>query len=225
MKIRVKWSSAIARYAIVFGILAAIHVGVVPCDAGTSAEDFPKEEPKSLRDEPAYIRVEPQYTEKVWYGWQNLAVIGASVALAVGGSTAGSPEAAIPIGLAGFYLGPPIVHWSHGNNGTGVASLGLGVGGGLVAGLVGAALNPGDDCPSERDNQFPTYCVNTAPLVGLVYGVAAAGLVYSVVDVAALAWEDVPAGSPEKTNATSYRIVPKVWLAQNQTTFGVSGEF
>jgi hypothetical protein len=205
MEIATAKRNGIARRALASCIAAAIFAALaLPCHAQPTGE-------------------KPQ---TVWYGWQNLSVIGGSLAVAVAGSSADRPEAAIPIGLAGFYLGPPIVHWSHGNSTEGIASLGLGVGGGLLAGFVGAALNPGHDCSSQSDTDVPTFCVNAAPLVGFAYGAAAAGLVYVVVDVAALAWEEVPAASSEKTtDASSFRLAPKIWLAQNQTTFGVSGEF
>lgn len=78
-------------------------------------------------------------TVRRWYGWQTLIADGASLAFALAGSQENSnrssdnSEVLLGLGAAGFALGAPIIHWSHGHVGKGFLSLGLRVGTPLVA--------------------------------------------------------------------------------------------
>lgn len=92
---------------------------------------------------------------RVWYGAQTLAVDGMSnLLIGVGAATSGSNDAAVPgtllaLGIPTYELGAPIVHWAHGNVGTGFGSLGMrllstfvgvGVGAAAASALKGPAL-------------------------------------------------------------------------------------
>ena len=90
-----------------------------------------------------------------WYGWQTLALDGASLGgLGIGAelfAAQGSHETLAPqvllwSGFAGSTVGAPIVHWVHGNVGKGFGSLGLRVAGWLLVAVgnpEGGRGNPG----------------------------------------------------------------------------------
>ncbi|MBI5529573.1 MAG: hypothetical protein HY897_24875 [Deltaproteobacteria bacterium] len=168
----------------------------------------------SLMDEPLYLREETRR----WYGYHNLLVIAGSLVVAGLVGVAGHGGPAFVVGAAGIYLGPPTVHWAHGNAGKGFASLGVGVGGAMLFGMAGAFIKcSGDACEGESGGfGFGT---------GFLLGAAVSTAGYIIFDVGFLAYDE-PRPDPKRAAPTSsFRIVPKVWVAQNQTTFGVSGEF
>ncbi|MBI5529576.1 MAG: hypothetical protein HY897_24890 [Deltaproteobacteria bacterium] len=141
---------------------------------------------------------------------------GSLLVAGLGGVILGAP--AFFAGMAGFYLGPPIVHASHGNAGRAFASLGVGVGGTVVSilatGLILGAVS--EPCRSE--------CGMEA-LAAVFLGGIAGGLIYAVVDIGFLAYDVREHDAKRPTDTSSFRLVPKVWFAQNQTTIGMSGEF
>jgi hypothetical protein len=76
------------------------------------------------------------------YGWHVVAADGTSLVLAGVGGLSQSVGVAM-MGLAGYVLASPIVHWAHGNVGTGFASLGLRLAVPLGATFLGALLGWG----------------------------------------------------------------------------------
>lgn len=117
--------------------------------------------------------VEPRSTW-AWYGWQNLLVDGAALALV---PFAEDDTAELVLGT--YLFGGPIVHWSHGNVGRGFASLGLRVGTPLVLGFaLASTCEPGG---GEYD------CLG-ALATGVLVGAGTA----IVLDSIALAWEKEP---------------------------------
>jgi len=106
-----------------------------------------------------------------WYGWQTLAVDGASLGLIVLGYAAGSFGFAV-VGELGLLLAAPIVHFAHGNI-LGLLSLGLRV---ASAALIVVGIgSTSDDEPNKSD------ALATAGLVG--FGVT------TVLDAALLSFE------------------------------------
>lgn len=115
--------------------------------------------------------------EPHWYGWQTLVADGAGVTMALGlGIPALTAEQTgllfvAPVGVA---LGPPIVHWAHGQLGAGFLSLGMrAASAGIPAVIAAAGQGSG-----EFDAAFP------AILTGVVLYV-----VTVIVDAAVLAYE------------------------------------
>ena len=99
-----------------------------------------------------------------WFGWQNLAIDGAALAmfttgLALEGAEVGSEDSRgwlFLISYSTFALGSPIVDWVHGNAGLGLGSLSLRLLTGvlLLVGLVSDILAceevDGEDVPDEE---------------------------------------------------------------------------
>lgn len=94
----------------------------------------------------------------VWYGWQILIIDGASIGVVLTSLTGSTAPAFVAAGLN--FVGAPIVHWAHGEVGSGFASLAVRA---LIPGLgaaIGAIANTTD----------PT---NTYVLTGVGYAIAA----------------------------------------------------
>jgi hypothetical protein len=115
--------------------------------------------------------------QETWYGWQTLAVDGTSLALAIGGGVS-RQDLVTGFGVAGLFVGAPIVHFAHGRVGAGFASAGLRVGLPIVAALIGFAA---EDCHGGD------FC----GLGGLAIGVLVGGASAIALDAAVLAREDV----------------------------------
>jgi hypothetical protein len=125
-----------------------------------------------------------------WYGWQTLAVDGASVALRGSAISLTRQSEVSPwtvVGWAGvgsFAFGAPILHLVHANPGRALASFGLRVGAPLVLGLTATAADcihqPREGCGGA-----------TAGLIGATVGIVAA----MTVDAAVFAYDQPPKGS------------------------------
>lgn len=169
------------RSTLVSSLIAALLASRITL-AETATPPAPA--PASVADTPA----PPARPSSDWYGWQLLAVDGASIATgAVLASTLEFDPSEQPsdLGLVGatwYGLGAvaaPAMHYAHGNAGVGAASLGLRL---LVPpaagffGFLGSCMQRGE---VEHDCVVDGY--STGTLVGLA-GVAA-------IDAGALAWE------------------------------------
>ncbi|WP_437632783.1 hypothetical protein [Sorangium sp. So ce854] len=158
---------------------------------------------------------------RVWYGWQHLIVgLGSLVLLPIG--AAAESEGLVLVSLGGLALGGPVTHWANGNVGKGFISLGLTagctIGGGMVGGLLGAA----------SDELY-------AAAGGLVIGAGLGLLTASIIDIAALEYEERwPTGerydylrvrSPRLRLAPQVGLVPQAGVAPGGATFGLIGAF
>ena len=156
-------------------------------------------------------------TRTEWYGWQILLGDGASLASGIATGLLSEPGTGAAVGLTGYALGAPVVHWSHGQVGQGFGSLALRVGtpvslafwSFLAFGLSGS------------DADTATLAAGASAVLGM--GAA------MIVDVAVLAHEKVP------TEATQARTKPEPSLRwtptagydgkRNALTVGLSGSF
>jgi hypothetical protein len=179
------WEVHMTRVVIAFGVALA-HL-FTPVDAAaqepSAADNYESGWPEVPEEEPEPAHGSPR--ERRWYGWQTLATDGASVLLLVlaagydprtsSGRTA--RDYMLGTGLVGYYLGAPIVHFSHGHVGKGFGSFGIRAGGTalFVWGL--SQCYNGSGCDA-----------GAGPLLlGVATTIAAIPI-----DAAALAWEDVP---------------------------------
>ena len=116
--------------------------------------------------------------EEQWYGWQNLAIDGAAIAL-VSTSLALDATDALELGTNAwlyvfsstvFALGSPIFDWAHGNVGLGFASLGLRLVSGvlMLLGRLAHALG----CEVEDEESRPCGAGAGYYAGGVVFGVA-----------------------------------------------------
>jgi hypothetical protein len=128
----------------------------------------------------------PERTEKVWYGWQVLAVDAASVVtgFAVGASTEAGTGALV--WLPGYALGAPSVHLFHDyRRALGSLALRLGIPGVLV-GFAAAAHEPCGVYQSASECYGSGWAASAGALALLGIGAAIS------IDAAALAWEPRP---------------------------------
>jgi hypothetical protein len=132
-----------------------------------------------------------------WYGWQTLTSDGSAIALGVlayGADKAGGTSITNVFwaaSVATFFVGAPVIHWTHGHVGKGFGSLGLRVGLPLGAFLAGALI--GTAACGESDDSYVPCPVGVGALAAL------AGLVAApMFDAAILAREPVtpPAAPP-----------------------------
>lgn len=139
-----------------------------------------------------------------WYGWQNLVLDGSAISL-IALAAASDTSALSVAGMLTYVVGSPIVHWTHGNVGTGFGSLGMRVGAfaTFVGGSIACASNSLDGSSSNDGG-----CA--VAVVGLLLIPAS-----MAVDAAVLAYDDIP---PERT--ASSRLLP--WVSKQREAVGVS---
>jgi hypothetical protein len=199
-----------------------------PGDAHAEAAQAPLEAPPAT----------PPPRVSRWYGLPILATDVGGLALVVtGGEIATGREGCragctslLVLGSGSFHLGGPIVHFAHGHVARGFISLGMRTAAPVVAGFLVGGVFAAAACrkPSAEDGGVP--CALSAFLVGDVLGAAATKLAASVVDIAYLAREDVPAPTANSTTSAFQTLRPNTILvrdsANNRTpTFGVAGRF
>jgi hypothetical protein len=109
-------------------------------------------------------------TVREWYGYQNLGVDGAALALVFGGEAL-DDGTMFGAGLLGYALGSPIVHGHRGNGARAFGSAALRVGLPLLGGAIGIAAD--SDC---RDSELCIAGVGV-PLLGILAGMGSAILI------------------------------------------------
>jgi hypothetical protein len=116
------------------------------------------------------------------------------------------------IGVAGYFLAPPAVHFAHRNVWQGFASLGLRIAGPFVGGAIGTAVaNCGDD-DDRRD-----WC----GVVPITLGVFAGILGAMIVDAAVFAREEVP----RRSTAANFTWSPALRLDRHGASVAMGGHF
>lgn len=171
---------------------------------------------------PAYRTYQQHRNKKSqWYGWQTLIVDGTWI---VGGPLLGSvsPGSGAALILGGYLLGPPIVHWAHGQVGRGFADLGIRVGAPLVLGTAGYLIFSGGGNGSSD---------GILGAVGIVLGAGLGIVAAIVVDAAALAYEpseddddEAMRRAPRRNALLPVTIVPMLApRTEGGAVFGVSG--
>lgn len=138
-----------------------------------------------------------QQAEEQWYGWQTLIALGTSYGV-VGVGAAADVEWLAGIGVLGYLVAPPVVHLAHGEAAKAGGSLALHVGLPVATGLLGYGIVCGaGGCSGE----LGFLGALGGFMLGGVVGMAAA----NIIDVAALAYEEVPAGPGAASSALGAR--------------------
>jgi hypothetical protein len=162
-----------------------------------------------------------------WYGWQIIVIDAVAIApLAL--ITNDSSWGYLALGL--YLGGGPVVHGAHESGAKAAASLGLrilGALGGAGTGLLinAAAERPG--CESATQSGAAAAC---SLVTGTEVGLVAGALFASFLDVAFLAYDVRPAGSPVSAGPPRLQLAPVVSLPRDSTghlapTFGLRGSF
>ena len=156
-----------------------------------------------------------------WYGYQTLAVDLAGLAVGALSIRAGSGELAL-VSLGTYVVGPPVVHFAHGNVAKGFGDfglrLGLPVGGALVGVGVGCLLG---GCGGRGD--FAGYA---AAFGGLVGG-ASGGVAAMILDWALLSREPGarPPREPKAARGWPVSLTPSLAVTPAGGALGVGGAF
>jgi hypothetical protein len=199
-----------ARHSLHLRLLPALAVAVTALAAPRTAAASPRTgagEPVSVEYSPrvagsdtaAEARVNGTVvtsttTRREWYRLS----LGLAYGIPVTGlATAAAAESDAALGVAAVgLLVPPIVHMSHGNVGRGFGSLGGMAGLGLVGLLVGLSADPPQICFDGLLSDDSAYAAESncrsGQSTGAVVGVALGISVWAAIDVAFLAYEDVP---------------------------------
>ena len=156
---------------------------------------------------------------RYWYGGQTLVLMGAST-MSIGLSFVGNGRAAmvtVPLSVGLSTLGPPIVHWAHGNVGKGFMSLGMNIGGIALGAVTTAAIG----CAGRS-------CVSRYMDGHLIYGVLGGGLglfAANIVDVAVLSYGK---RKPARDINVGWRpsfVVPTLAVQKEGVSLGLQGAF
>lgn len=152
----------------------------------------------------------PREPRRRWYGWQILAGDGTAVTMLFLAARFDSETLAWSA-VAAYAFGGPIIHWSHGNVGTGFVSLALRVGLPSVGAYVGCAADDSEDFLFGR-------CFTGASLGGFLGYVTAV-----VVDAAVLAHADEAA--PRSSAKARPLVAPTASWTNHGGTIGLQGLF
>ena len=165
----------------------------------------------------AYPPPEQLEPERRWYGWQTLAVDGASIGVLALGVEAESEEAAV-IGGIGYFFAAPVVHMVHANGGKAAASMGLRVA------PIGLVLLWATQC-FQFEGDTSTGCIAWGVASLLAFPAAIA------VDAAVLAYDRIDVVKPSSQRALSrpqplqIRLSPLVDARRGQLGFAARAEF
>jgi hypothetical protein len=154
---------------------------------------------------------EERRVAREWYGYYNLSADTAAFgALAYGLSRPYDNDAGEGLAWTSLFIygaGGPIIHWAHGNVGTGFASMGMRVGGPIVLAFAGCALD---------SNKSEFGCLAGGAL-GALLGVVGA----VVVDASVLAYKETEL-PPARYGI---RFMPTGSIAKERATFGIAAVF
>jgi hypothetical protein len=166
--------------------------------------------------------------DRHWYGWETLAVDGAT--LVIGGSVsfaglASSAYGGSSVGLVtgasilagGYGLGGPLVHAAHGHWGKAAGSLGTRIGAPLVFALLGRATTP-TDCQQGSCGVRTDRPMESGAILGIISAI--------VLDAAVFANEDVEPGAKRAAARSSgLELAPSVNVGRDRGMVGVEGVF
>lgn len=174
---------------------------------GTSARADDNAGTRTSPEAGASIATRPE-RQREYYGWQ---VLGADMAsLLVGLAITDSGTGALT-GMTGYALGGPIIHATHRNYGTAVASLGLRLGLPMAGGLMGRGVY-------SIEHEGEDWDVLAYMAAGVVLGAITAAML----DWAILGWTDKHAPSPREPR---HGLVPQVTAGEHGVSLGVLGRF
>jgi hypothetical protein len=158
-----------------------------PADATPDALAAPRRQPERATER-------AENPGRRWYGWQIIFTDAAAIAsLSAAGKDSGWGDLAVALYLAGG----PAVHFAHGNGTKALGSFGIRVlvpvGGAGVGAAVGAIAGGNNDCGGG-------FCFPPA-LVGAAVGFGVGLIAASIVDIAALAYDNPPAAESAASSA------------------------
>jgi hypothetical protein len=209
-------SSSLAVALVAVPALAHAQVETSAVDTQETNEPAP-----STATAPAKTAQPAAQTESYWYGWQTLTSDAASIS-AVGTGIKFETAPLAYLGVAGYYLGAPIVHIAHGRVGVAFASLGLRLGLPSLGGAIGFAT-AGPCTESERRGFFGCafHGWNEAAIGGLI-GLGAA----IAIDSALLAHGKRPVDPPRESGMPRLTsVAPSYDPATRAAAVGVGGTF
>jgi hypothetical protein len=193
-------------------LMAIVWSSSAWADAPSSGTD---ETPRASTLAPSapFVAAPEPVSQTHWYGWQTLLVDGASLGAFVGGfwlKPANQDWSVVSIvGVGGYAVGAPIVHWSHGRVGVGFASLSFRVGLPALALLLASTPCSTSECSEQS--------------LALGFGLLAIPAAI-VLDAAWLARERLPSGvAPSAQSAVSF--VPFISALGDRRMLGASGRF
>lgn len=186
--------------------------------AARIAHDF---QPKPAVQEPPVVASKSTVVRKSWYGWQTLTVVGVSLlpwAVAIQGTSV--PPSFLVAGATGVFLGPPIVHLSHGNWGRALGSFAMGTIPAVVLGGVGLkALAV--SCSSPNSGDVEACGPHDGLAIVALFAAIGHTIAYVVADSAQLAWDYGPVRpAPDAAFAR-----PSLGVTRNGATMGLGGSF
>jgi hypothetical protein len=196
--------SVVSRSTSPFAVLAASLLLSSPAFAEAPADgwyvEFRDEGPEygpvvpvaSEQREPSQERGPGAHGERGWgwYGWQSLLVHGAATGLFVAGAES-EGRTSLGLGLTGWGLGRPVVHWSHGDVLKGLASLTVNV----LVGYFSVVYSLERGCGDASYPPGEKHCAWYAPAVASMSAVA-------VVDALALGWQHEPESGADQAPAS-----------------------
>jgi hypothetical protein len=157
---------------------------------------------------------EGEPTDSTWYGGRMLLVDALSVGL-LWTAAANDVDGLAQLGLAGMFLGGPVVHITQGKVGRAFGSLGLRVGLPLTAAVAFTYMH---DRQNRNDGECDCMGGVVAAFAGGMLGLGAAMLI----DDIGLAWKSVPRDNPVTTEIS---LAPAFGVARGVQSLGLAGRF
>ncbi|GAC1579466.1 MAG: hypothetical protein NVS3B20_10420 [Polyangiales bacterium] len=167
-----------------------------------------------------------------WYGWQNMIVGHASLAVAAANLAGRTDPVWTLVPLSGYALGGPLVHLMHDHPIRAGVSFASNVGIPALRGLIGSKMAAG--CHSDTtlfgtpntDPRPGGWCQMGAMFTGILVG----AIVAPIVDGLSLGWERTPNERSPAVSAKlqwqpTFSMVPKDARGGSLTTVGIAGAF
>jgi hypothetical protein len=152
-----------------------------------------------------------------WYGWQTLVADGSSLVVMIVGAATQNAGVGV-VGVLGYAFVPPIIHWTHGNIGTGFGSMAIRVVGPFVTAAMGYVLAGG----TRRDSSgASSENADAGTAIGFVVGFFGA----MAIDASVLAYERAPASKEASAAKRWYALTPSVDVRKDRASLGLGGTF
>jgi hypothetical protein len=199
--------------ALIFGLSPVVCSAASPAQVASPVQSAQEEAAATPANEANVLPI-----VRRWYGWQTFAVDGVAAGLFVGAVADQHNTALFGVSAITFGFGAPAIHVAHGHWDLALGSLGLRI----IGPLLGAALGSQFDVHTSNDG--PGAADSSSKWTAA--GVAIGGLVASVTDGLALAYDaQIPTSVRPRNQLLRAEPFPQLMVLRHGAGLGYSGRF